>query len=278
MGKLLLKSKHRVKCGDSTKAEDVAECLGGAMPFIMVTDPPYGVEYDPGRRGKKSGASSGMALANDDRADWGDAWKLCQCAVCYVWHADLHGSIVAESVKQSGYTPRALIIWKKPRLVMSPYGRNESQLGKFGCYHWQHETCIYGVRSGVSARWVGGLTQTSIWEIEEMNDGAEHCTQKPVECMARPIRNHGGKDDDVYDPFLGSGTTIAACEGLGRRCFGLEIEPRYTDVCVIRWSNLSKQEPVLEATGETFSQVKTRRAAENQPSNESPLAASQATG
>lgn len=106
-----------------------------------------------------------------------------------------------------------------------------------------------------------------MWEIKSLNpaggkatdEKVGHGTQKPIECMARPIRNHGGKDDDVYDPFLGSGTTIIAAEQLSRRCYGLEIEPRYCDVIVSRWEKLTGRQATLDNDGGTFSEVKANR-------------------
>jgi DNA modification methylase len=128
------------------------------------------------------------------------------------------------------------VIWRKPRFIISR-----------GHYHWQHEPCWYAVRKGGSAKWCGDRSQSTVWDIA-LKDGGEdtnHSTQKPVECMARPIRNHGGKDDDVYDPFLGSGTTIIAAEQLGRRCYGLELSPAYCDVIVARWEKLTGRKAEL---------------------------------
>jgi DNA modification methylase len=118
-----------------------------------------------------------------------------------------------------------------------------------------------------TAKWCGDRTQSTVWEIDHVHpthgtvdDGETiHGTQKPVECMARPIRNHGGKDDDVYDPFLGSGTTLIAAEQLGRRCFGLEVSPAYCDVIVQRWQKLTGKHATLEETGDTLEAMKVKR-------------------
>lgn len=128
---------------------------------------------------------------------------------------------------------RAQIIWRKPRFAISR-----------GHYHWQHEPAWYAVREGGgSAKWCGDRTQSTVRDIDAKDQDAEtvHGTQKPVECMARPIRNHGGKGDDVYDPFVGSGTTLIAAERLGRRCFAMELSPAYADVCVTRWERFTGQ-------------------------------------
>jgi DNA modification methylase len=225
---------HRVMCGDSTVEGDVSKLLNGHVPFIMVTDPPYGVEYDPSwrrnldprwkyREGK---------VQNDNRVDWTVAYTYFPGRVAYVWHAGRFAADIALNLRAAGFEIRTQIIWKKQAIV---FGR--------GHYHWQHEPCWYAVRSGESSKWKGDRKQSTIWEIENVHrtQGSdnedqitEHGTQKPLECMARPIRNHGEKDDDVYDPFLGSGTTVIAAERCGRICFGMEIDPKYCAVILQR--------------------------------------------
>lgn len=244
-GDLWLLGRHRLVCGDSTNAADVALALGGAEPYLMVTDPPYGVEYDASWRegacgdrfhrqgGRKAIRAKGKVL-NDDRADWTAAWQLSPAAVCYVWHApgSLSG-VVQASLEACGFELKPQIIWSKRD---APMGR--------GSYHVQHEPCWLGVRKGKSSKFVGGRKQTTVWNIDRVSmPGAArteaqtgHSTQKPVECMARPIRNHEG---DVYEPFCGSGTTIVAAEKLDRTCYALEISPAYCDVIVARWEALT---------------------------------------
>ena len=149
-----------------------------------------------------------------------------------MWHGGVHAAEVATSLTASGFEIRSQIMWAKPTLVM---GR--------GHYHWQHEPCWYAVRKGATASWSGDRKQTTVWDIANMHrtqgdvdDGkTNHSTQKPVECMLRPIRNHGGKDDHVYDPFVGSGTTIIAAEQVERRCFALELTPTYCQMAIDRW-------------------------------------------
>lgn len=115
-----------------------------------------------------------------------------------------------------------------------------------GHYHWAHEPCWYAVRAGSTAAWVGDRKQSTRWDIDKpMASETGHSTQKPVECMRRPMLNHDAPE--VYDPFLGSGTTIIAAESVGRRCFGLELEPKYCDVIVKRWENLTGKKAVLDA-------------------------------
>lgn len=229
-GDLWLLGEHRLLCGDATNADHVTKLLDGRTPFIMVTDPPYGVDYDPTYR---SNNRTGL-VNNDDRADWVEAYRLFPGAVAYVWHGNLHVVTVASDLLDLDYKLRAYILWKKPHFAM---GR--------GHYHWQHEVCWYAAKG--TAKWCGDRTQSTVWEIDHVHpslgttdDGETvHSTQKPIECMRRPIANHGGADDDVYDPFLGSGTTIIAAEQLGRRCYGLEIDPRYCDTIVERWQRFT---------------------------------------
>lgn len=254
-GDLWLCGKHRVLCGDSTSAEDVARCLDGAVPFLCVTDPPYGVNYDPAWR-NEAAAKGALAYAasrigevtNDDRADWSAAWKLFPGDVLYSWHpAGATNLIHAAAIQSSGFVLRMQIIWAKSNF---PIGR--------GDYHVRHEPCWYAVREGRPARRTDDRTQITLWQINlDRNVDGGHSTQKPVECMARPIRNH--VCDTVYDPFVGSGTTLAAAEQLHRQAFCIEIEPRYVDVTVQRWTNLTNAEPTLDGDGRTFSEIAEER-------------------
>jgi DNA modification methylase len=180
---------------------------------------------------------------NDDRADWREAWALFEGDVVYVWHAGCKSPLVAESLIVNTFDLRALICWAKEQGVLSR-----------GHYHHQHEPCWYGVRKSKTARWSGDRTQTTLWRINKANrKDTGHSTQKPLECMARPIQNHGGPDDDVYDPFLGSGTTLIAAEQLGRKCYGMEISPQYCDVIVKRWETLTGQKATLQAADQSAS-------------------------
>ena len=244
-GDLWLLGRHRVLCGDSTKAEDVGRLMNGETAEMMVTDPPYGVEYDPSWRAEAGKHSPGMKtkphhqhatglVTSDHKADWRESWQLFSGDVAYVWHAGVHSPTVADSLESCEFNRRALIIWAKNELVI---GR--------GDYHHQHEPCWYCVRHGGVGKRTDDRTQTTLWKIDKPKKSETgHGTQKPVECMARPIRNH--EFTLIYDPFLGSGTTLIAAEQLNRTCYGMEISPQYCDVIVKRWENLTGKKATLE--------------------------------
>lgn len=231
-GDLWLIGEHRLLCGDSTKAEDVERLLDGAVPNLIVTDPPYGVEYDADWRNEafKGGDRATGKVTNDDKDDWREAWALFPGNVAYCWHAGLHASNVQASLEAAGLVMRCQIIWSKKHFVI---GR--------GHYSTRHEPCWYAVREGNSASWVGATNEQTVWEfgLDERAEGG-HSTQKPLECMARPIRNHEG---DVYEPFCGSGTTMVAAQNLIRKCYAMEISPNY---CAVILERMATAFPDLE--------------------------------
>ncbi len=247
-GDLWVLGNHSLLCGDSTIATDVERVLDGVKPMLLVSDPPYGVEYDPSWR-NKSGASAtkrtGKVL-NDDRADWREAWALFPGDVVYVWHGALHAGEVAESLEVSGFKIRSQIIWAKDRLVLSR-----------GDYHWQHEPCLYAVKKTGKGHWAGDRKQTTLWQIANKDQDATtvHGTQKPVECMRRPILNNSSLGQAIYEPFMGSGTTLIAAETTGRVCHGIELNPAYVDVAVQRWQQFTGQDALLNGTDQTFTDL-----------------------
>ena len=231
-GDLIVLGKHRLVCGDCTDSKVVSLARAKLSPFMMVTDPPYGVEYDPEWR-KKAGLNNSERMGkveNDNQASWSGAWKLFVGDVAYVYHSGIHGTAVATDLRATGMELRAQIIWRKPSLVI---GR--------GAYHYQHEPCWYAVRQGKAAKWTGDRTQSTVWDISPRDgqEETEHSTQKPLECMARPMRNHGQAGDVIYEPFAGSGTTLIAAEHLERICVAVELSPAYCDVIVERWQKLT---------------------------------------
>ncbi len=247
-GDIWLLGQHRLACGDCTDAAVVKECLNGVVPHLMVTDPPYGVAYDPAWRARAGVNLNKRKLGkvdNDDRADWREAWALFPGDVAYVWHAGRFASIVAASLEACGFTLRAQIIWGKDRFALSR-----------GDYHWQHEPCWYAVRDGAKGHWSGGRSQSTLWTIPARDDsGHGHGTQKPVECMRRPIENNSSTGQAVYDPFVGSGTTIIAAEMTGRICHAIEIDPAYVDVTVKRWQDFTGETGKLQASGQSFDEI-----------------------
>jgi DNA modification methylase len=250
-GDTWLLGKHRLVCGDSTNPGDVGRALNGIVPHLMVTDPPYGVNYDPAWRAILAQNPSGLAkgrVLNDDRADWREAWALFPGDVAYVWHGALHAAAVAESLEASGFAVRSQIIWDKTRLVI---GR--------GDYHWQHEPAWYAGRKGKAGHWAGGRNQTTVWQIPHRKSESGHGTEKPVECMKRPIENNSSPGQAVYEPFCGSGTTIIAAEITGRACHAIELNPAYVDVAVKRWQAFTGEKATLEKNGHTFVDIAAAR-------------------
>jgi DNA modification methylase len=233
----------------------VVTLLAGVSPHLMVTDPPYGVNYDPAWR-KRAGVNLNERklgkVANDDRADWREAWALFPGSVAYVWHAGRHTSEVQLSLEASGFDIRSQIIWAKDRFALSR-----------GHYHWQHEPCWYAVRGTAGTNWSGDRKQSTLWTINAReDDGHGHGTQKPVECMRRPIENNSSAGQAVYEPFSGSGTTIIAAEMTGRCCVAIELDPAYIDVAVLRWQAFTGGTATLEDTGKSFAEVAAERQAQ----------------
>lgn len=252
LGDIWLCGKHRVSCGDSTNPDDVARLLAGHEPNLMVTDPPYGVEYNPEWRNDRLGEGGRATgkVKNDDLVDWTDAYNLFPGNVVYIWHASLFTHIVGQNVIDCDFDIISQIIWVKNNFALSR-----------GDYHWQHEPCIYAVKKGAKHNWQGARDQSTTWEIssqkkaETENEKLGHGTQKPVECMARPIKNNSKPNEYIYDPFCGSGTTLIACEKLGRICLTQELDPKYVDMTIKRWQKFTGLKAVLESTGEEFDVV-----------------------
>ena len=246
--------RHRLLCGDSTVATDVDKVLMGVRPLLMVTDPPYGVEYDSKWREdampeKNTANGARGKVQNDDRADWREAWALFPGEVAYVWHAGNMAHVVAESLLAADLEIRAQIIWAKHQFVI---GR--------GHYHPHHEPCWYAVRKKGTGHWAGDRKQSTLWQIDKPRKSETgHSTQKPVECMKRPIENNSTPGQAVYEPFSGSGTTIIAAEMTGRQCLAIELAPEYVDVAVKRWQAFTGKEATLDGTDRTFNEMQEER-------------------
>ena len=237
LGDLWVCDSHRVLCQDATSSPAAAALFNDSRPVLMITDPPYGVDYDPGwreRAGLGSARQTGT-IPNDDRVDWSQAYRLYPGDVAYIWHAGVHAAEVAAGLEAAGFRIRAQIIWAKQHFALSR-----------GDYHWKHEPCWYAVRDGKSSNWSGDRTQSTVWEVANLNpfggskeSATGHSAQKPIELMRRPILNNTKRGEIIYDPFLGSGTTLIAAELTDRICYGLEIDPRYVDLTVVRWQKLT---------------------------------------
>jgi DNA modification methylase len=246
---------HRLMWGDSTVPADVHLLLAGVTPHLMVTDAPYGINYTPAWRAELLGPRRiPRSVMNDDRADWREAYRLFPGDVAYVFHDSLKSDIVIAGLEAVGLERRDFIVWVKPQFVI---GR--------GHYHSQFEGCWYVVRRGRDAHWHGGRDKSNVWTIARSKDGRDdrtnHGTQKPVECMLRPIENSSESGDAVYDPFVGSGTTIIAAEIAGRHCYALDLDAVYCTVAIERWQNFTGRQAVLETTGQIFDKVKSDRTA-----------------
>jgi DNA modification methylase len=233
LGDLFEIGEHRLLCGDSTDSDAVAKLLDGKEPYLMVTDPPYGVVYDASWRDDalsegETGRAKGK-VKNDTNADWTEAWALSPSKVAYVYHADKFSGTVQKSLEDCDFDIRCQIVWVKSHFAI---GR--------GDYHHKHEPCWYAVKKGNKGNWASDRKQTTVWEIAKPSKSETgHSTQKPVECMAKAIANHDG---DVHDPFLGSGSTMVAAHQLNRKCYGMELDPKYCQVIIDR---MRKLDPTL---------------------------------
>jgi len=230
-GEIYELGSHRLLCGDATESEQVAALMAGERAALMATDPPYGVELDhtwrDGLRQPIGTARTGR-VANDDRCDWREAYLLTDAPVAYVWHSALHSREAWEGLEAAGFRVRQQIVWVKQVHALSR-----------SAYQWRHEPCWYAVRKGAPACWRGGRKQTTVWEAASPiiaygsstdDEATEHPTQKPLSLFETPIRNHTRPGEVCYEPFAGSGTQLIAAEKLGRRCFAVELDPRYCDL------------------------------------------------
>jgi DNA modification methylase len=249
-GDLFELGQHRVLCGDATDPDDVQRLLGDVTPLLLVTDPPYGVQYRPAWRLRVDGSQHHAlgAVTNDDRVDWREAFTLFPGSILYVWHSGLFAGPVAAALDASGFEIHCQIIWVKPHFVLSR-----------GTYHWQHEPAYFAIRKGATTHWRGDRAQSSVWQVPHLNPfggdrsgdntATGHSTQKPVKLFETAILNHLDADDVVLDLFLGSGTAVIAAEKTRRRCFGMEIEPTYVQATITRWETFTGRQAVKLSQG-----------------------------
>lgn len=250
---------HRVMCGSSTDAHSVEMLLSGQMPNTMITDPPYGVEYDSGWRAdrtgmKKTAREETATLKNDNNADWYDAYALFPGNVAYVWHASAFTDVVMDGLRRAGFEIKSQIIWNKNVHALS---RSD--------YQWKHEPCWYAIKKGANHNWKGDRTQKTIWDVQNVifEKGAggktSHPTQKPVELYMRSINNHTNPGEYVYEPFGGSGSAVISCEKTGRRSLTMELDEKFVDVIINRWQDFTGRLAVHAATGKTFEEMRGER-------------------
>lgn len=231
-GEIYRLGRHRLMCGDSTSAQCVQMLAGGVQMDMLLTDPPYNVEYV----GKTKDA---LTIANDKqddgkfRAFLTDAFiAACEVmkpgAAFYIWHADLEGLNFRAACKAAGLIVRQCLIWDKNSMVM---GRQD--------YQWKHEPCLYGWKEGASHLWTSDRKQTTVLNFDRPSRSKEHPTMKPVKLFDYQIQNNTKGGDCIIDLFGGSGTTLIACEQNGRTAYLMELDPKYCDVIIDRWEALT---------------------------------------
>lgn len=231
---------HRLLCGDSTSREDVLRLAGGELVDLLLTDPPYNVDYQGGGKEK-------LKIQNDKKSDLDfraflvDAFAAADSVlkpggVFYIWHADSEGLNFRLAANAAGWKIRQCLVWKKNSLVL---GRQDYQWKHEPClYGWKHEPCLYGWKAKGAHLWLADRAQTTVLEFSKPKRNNLHPTMKPVELMGYQITNSCPRDGVVWDSFLGSGSTMLAANKLGRRCFGLELDPKYAAVILDRMSEL----------------------------------------
>ena len=245
-GDLWILGDHRVLCGDSTKREDVDRVMDGERAACVVTDPPYGVAYsgqkETMRYGKNTNARvrekiTGDATPEEAEAITTEALSNCTAPIAFVWCAPQFHDMAKRAALHNGYELFALIVWNK----------NMANFGAMGStYKPKYEMALACKRKGGNIPFYGLDNETTVWDFDRASKNEFHPTQKPTDLFARAITNHSQPGETVFDPFLGSGTTLIAAEQLGRKCYGMEISPAYCDVIVQRWEKLTGKTATLE--------------------------------
>ena len=253
LGDLILMGRHRLLCGDATKAADVQRLMGAERAGLMNIDPPYGVSYANDDR-------PNPGVAKDDLRDVGlqsfleAAFRaakdhaLTPNAAWYMWHAHLTQGFFAAAAAAADVILSRQIIWVKPVLLLTR-----------GQYHWKHEPCFFGWVKGHQppdyGRGNGERDQTTVWEVDSVTSAEreefQHSTPKPVGLFTQPILKHLLPSEICYDPFCGSGPQFIAAERLGMRCFGMDIDPLNCDVVVARWEQMTGRNAERPAPVET---------------------------
>lgn len=238
-GDVWILGNHRLMCGNSTQKEDVIHLMNNQKADMLLTDPPYNVDYV----GKTVDA---LKIANDNMNDVQFYEFLKQAfinmfdftkegASIYVFHADTEGLNFRKAFKDAGFKLAECLIWKKDCFVM---GRQD--------YQWQHEPILYGWKEGAAHHFINDRTQSTILEFDRPKQSALHPTMKPIDLIARLVKNSSKENDIILDLFGGSGSTIITAEQLNRICYSMELDPKYCDVIVKRWETLTNKEAILD--------------------------------
>lgn len=235
-------------CADSTDGANIERLMAGAKADLWLTDPPYNVDY-------VGGTADALKIQNDKKPDaefrdflvqafTAAAAALKSGAAFYIWHADSEGLNFRSACKDTGLEVKQCLVWNKNSLVM---GRQD--------YQWKHEPCLYGWKEGAGHAWYSDRKQTTVLNFDRPTRSAEHPTMKPVELFAYLLQNSTKAGDIVLDSFLGSGTTLIACEKAARVCYGTELDPHYCDVIVKRyidWCLANGRTPEVKRNGASF--------------------------
>jgi len=247
LGDIWKLGKHKLICGDSTILDNYEKLFKENKADLLMTDPPYNVDYES--------KSTGMKIQNDNKSDddflqfLTDAFNNCAinlklgCSF-YIFHSDWYGLEFRQSIKNSDLELKQNLIWAKNSMVM---GRQD--------YQWQHEPCLYGWKKGASHSWYSDRKQTTIIKYDKPTKSKLHPTMKPVGLIEYLIKNSSKQEDIILDPFLGSGSTLIACEKQSKICYGIELDPIYVDVIIERWQNFTGKEAIHEQTGKRYNEL-----------------------
>jgi DNA modification methylase len=242
LGDLFEIGEHRLLCGDSTCSDTVAKLMDGKIADMCHTDPPYNIDYEGGSKKREK-------IANDKLEDFPqflyDVYTTISTALkkggaIYVWHASSETHNFIQQFLNAGFLFKSYIVWNKNN---STFGRSD--------YHWKHEPCIYGWLDGASHKWYGDRKQTTVWDIERPSRSDEHPTMKPIPLCCKPLENSSKIGDIILDVFLGSGSTMVASHQLKRKCYGMELDPKYCQVIIDRMKKLDPS-LVIKRNGETM--------------------------
>lgn len=237
-GDIYVLGRHRLMCGDSTSDDDVQALVGSTQIDMLLTDPPYGVDYT-------GGTADALKIENDVQTDedmeifLSSAFRGADAAMkpgaaFYIWYADSKDVVFRTACQEVGWEVRQVLIWAKNSFVL---GRRD--------YQWQHEPCLYGWKGGAAHKWTSDRKQSTLLNFDRPTKNKEHPTMKPVPLFDYLIKNNSEVGDDILDLFAGSGTLAIACEQNGRNAYMMEYDPKYVDVIIDRWERLTGKKAVL---------------------------------